>query len=656
MASQLFANNATTTTLGQLSTTATQVVVNSSTGFPNTTAGDFFTATLDGGGNYNEIVKVTAVSGNIWTIIRAQENTTAKLWQPGSRIECRVTAGAMSLFAANGSSSNISFIQAGTGAVTRTAQDKMRDIVSIKDFGGAVDGLTDDSTAFVSMVTYCASTGAVGTIPQGTCLVNPYIHTFSGTKPFTIRGAGRGKTTLKSLNTSSSFMYWTGANGVGFENMTIDASFTGLPSAPPSGGTIVFENSNDNFLRHVDIINIYRIACLVFNDHQTTLTNVYGGHVIDDVRIFGPSNAIDGTGPDAFIFADVNNSSITNCYINNIGRFGYEYKNDSNNCLIGHCIAEDVYYPVYFGGDGAHTELSYVKNSLVHDVIVRRAHAGSGINLANYAVDNEVKNVYIDQTGFSGGVQTVYISNNSNGNSVTGITITGRSTVATNISNTSNGNIIEIDLLNDGAFTGRGNTGIANDCANNYIIFKNRDGTQQLYLDSYSFNNNSIIDLKLGREVLANVSKTTVVNGASTGVGYTLDNIGYSPQVDVTGQLGQSGTRWANIYALRATLSGPILLKAPVSSGSASVSQSSTDATMIFTSGSTQTLTLQTASSNSGRLLYVKNTGAGTLISASSNVVPLAGGSAGTAILAAGPGKWATLQSDGTNWIIIAAN
>ena len=71
--------------------------------------------------------------------------------------------------------------------------------------------------------------------------------------------------------------------------------------------------------------------------------------------------------------------------------------------------------------------------------------------------------------------------------------------------------------------------------------------------------------------------------------------------------------------------------------------------------GSTCTVTLPAASSWSGRSVMFTNYQAQTLISASSNVVPLGGGSAGTAILLGVVGNWATLVSDGTNWIIMQA-
>jgi hypothetical protein len=54
-----------------------------------------------------------------------------------------------------------------------------------------------------------------------------------------------------------------------------------------------------------------------------------------------------------------------------------------------------------------------------------------------------------------------------------------------------------------------------------------------------------------------------------------------------------------------------------------------------------------------GRELFVNNEQAQTLTSASSNVVPKAGGAAGTAVLPATAGAWAFLVHNGTNWKIM---
>ena len=72
-------------------------------------------------------------------------------------------------------------------------------------------------------------------------------------------------------------------------------------------------------------------------------------------------------------------------------------------------------------------------------------------------------------------------------------------------------------------------------------------------------------------------------------------------------------------------------------------------------SGSTCTVTLPTASTWPGRYLTFKNLQAQTLVSASSDVVPLGGTVAGTDILLAVVGNWATMVSDGTNWVIMQA-
>lgn len=72
-------------------------------------------------------------------------------------------------------------------------------------------------------------------------------------------------------------------------------------------------------------------------------------------------------------------------------------------------------------------------------------------------------------------------------------------------------------------------------------------------------------------------------------------------------------------------------------------------------SGSTCTVTLPSAATYPGRYLTFQNNQDQNLVSASSNVIPQGGGAAGTAILTNVSGNWATLVSNGTNWVIMQA-
>jgi hypothetical protein len=100
---------------------------------------------------------------------------------------------------------------------------------------------------------------------------------------------------------------------------------------------------------------------------------------------------------------------------------------------------------------------------------------------------------------------------------------------------------------------------------------------------------------------------------------------------------------------------GTITTNAPVTK-TANFSVASTDTWLINNkTGSTCTVTLPSPSANTGRVLYFINYQNQLLVSASSNVVSRSGGAAGTAILDNVAGNWATIVSDGTNWVTTQA-
>lgn len=69
--------------------------------------------------------------------------------------------------------SKLSFTQSGTGAAARTIDSRLKDVVSVKDFGAKGDGTTDDTAACQAAVNYVVSRGGGQVFfPFGTYLLN----------------------------------------------------------------------------------------------------------------------------------------------------------------------------------------------------------------------------------------------------------------------------------------------------------------------------------------------------------------------------------------------------------------------------------------------------------------------------------------------------
>lgn len=86
-------NNASAIIPNVVEASHTEITVAANTGsvFPTLTAGDYFYATIFSVDNDYEIVKVTARTGDVLTIVRAQESTLALLFPRNSQIALRVT-------------------------------------------------------------------------------------------------------------------------------------------------------------------------------------------------------------------------------------------------------------------------------------------------------------------------------------------------------------------------------------------------------------------------------------------------------------------------------------------------------------------------------------------------------------------------------------
>jgi hypothetical protein len=95
-----FANQATTTLATTITSSATSLTVTAGQGtlFPSPASGQYFKITFypaTGSTPAPEIMHVTARSTDTFTVIRAQEGTTAQNWSSGSLVENLLTAGTM---------------------------------------------------------------------------------------------------------------------------------------------------------------------------------------------------------------------------------------------------------------------------------------------------------------------------------------------------------------------------------------------------------------------------------------------------------------------------------------------------------------------------------------------------------------------------------
>jgi hypothetical protein len=142
--------------------------------------------------------------------------------------------------AASGGSNLVGFLQAGTGAVATTVQAKLRESVSVKDFGAVGDDSNDDTAEIQAAIT-SLSAGGVLYFPPGTYKVSAALNLVSN---LTMEFAGGAKLKHASGVTTEYILRGATKDNLVFRDMVIEGNGAfGLSAVYlTSGNNILFDN------------------------------------------------------------------------------------------------------------------------------------------------------------------------------------------------------------------------------------------------------------------------------------------------------------------------------------------------------------------------------------------------------------------------------
>lgn len=150
--------------------------------------------------------------------------------------------------------SGIVYDPPGTGAVPTTVQAKLRETVSVKDFGATGDGTTDDTTAVQNAIN--ASAGKTLFFPSGTylvsqvaCVSNLYIY-------------GSNATIKAKVTYTNGIFIATSKDNIIIENITFDG---GELSAVSTNFLVQFKSCSNLEIRNCNFIKFAFVA-LAFNN------------------------------------------------------------------------------------------------------------------------------------------------------------------------------------------------------------------------------------------------------------------------------------------------------------------------------------------------------------------------------------------------------
>lgn len=213
---------------------------------------------------------------------------------------------------------NVAYTPAGTGAVATDVETKLRESVSVKDFGAVGDGVTDDTEAFILWLD--GLNGSDGYVPEGTYLISSVTSLdYTLTEDIVIRMSN--KAIIKGGTLAEPVITFRSASpykGIEIHGGSIDNSTVGFSNATQTGTGIAFIQLENVRLTGVNIYSLddYELSqsALVGDSGITTVNcrNV----IIDGCIITGQPDCgiyLSGGATAGAYTDDGGQTTITNC-------------------------------------------------------------------------------------------------------------------------------------------------------------------------------------------------------------------------------------------------------------------------------------------------------------------------------------------------------
>jgi len=172
-------------------------------------------------------------------------------------------------------SEQVTFLAAGSGASQRTALDKLRDVVSVKDFGAVGDATADDTAA----INAALATNKAVYFPPGTYMTSGISLAYSAANPRILYGDDYLNTSIKRISGTNPIVDVAQFTQVRLENLTFDGNNT--------AGYGIIWRAHYSLIHRCRVSNCQNYGMFVSGSNVSKMDfvkiqNCYGGMQIDN--------------------------------------------------------------------------------------------------------------------------------------------------------------------------------------------------------------------------------------------------------------------------------------------------------------------------------------------------------------------------------------